>query len=246
MTTETLKHIAIIMDGNNRWAKQRGMLGTSGHKAGVERIRDVLAASKEHGIDIVTLFAFSSENWSRPPKEVEALMGLFLSYLKKEAKKLNAENVRVRVIGDRSRFSNRIQKAIADAEAIASTGERTLVIAADYGGKWDIANAAKAIAEQVAAGRITPDQVNESLMEQHVSLADVPPVDLLIRTGGDLRISNFLLWQCAYAEFYFTDVFWPDFNREQLQLAVDCFYTRQRRFGGRIDGDNDNSGIASA
>lgn len=245
MTTESLKHIAIIMDGNNRWAKQRGMLGTSGHKAGVERIRDVLAASKEHGIDIVTLFAFSSENWSRPPKEVEALMGLFLSYLKREAKKLNAENVQVRVIGDRSRFSNRIQKAIAEAEAIASSGERTLVIAADYGGKWDIANAAKTIAQQVAAGELSPDQVTESLMEQHMSLADLPPVDLLIRTGGDLRISNFLLWQCAYAEFYFTDIFWPDFDHEQLKQAVDCFYTRQRRFGGRADSDT-SSGIASA
>jgi len=246
VTTQSLKHVAIIMDGNNRWAKQRGMLGTSGHKAGVERIRDVLGASARRGIDIITLFAFSSENWSRPPKEVEALMGLFLSYLRKEAKKLNKENVRIRVIGDRSRFSARIQKAIAEAEEIASTGKRTLVIAADYGGKWDIANAAQQIAKQVAAGTITPDQVNETLMERYISLADLPPVDLLIRTGGDLRISNFLLWQCAYAEFYFTDVFWPDFDDAQLQLAVDCFYTRQRRFGGRLPSDNDQSGIASA
>lgn len=247
MSTESLKHVAIIMDGNNRWAKQRGMLGTSGHKAGVERIRDVLSACSDHGIDIITLFAFSSENWRRPPKEVEALMGLFLSYLKKEAKKLNKENVRVRVIGDRSRFSARIQKAIAEAEAIASTGARTLVIAADYGGKWDIANAAKEIAQRVARGELDPAAIDETLLEQHVCLADLPPVDLLIRTGGDLRISNFLLWQCAYAEFYFTDVFWPDFDQQQLKLAVDCFYTRQRRYGGRSTNDNDNnSGKASA
>lgn len=247
MSTQALKHVAIIMDGNNRWAKQRGMMSARGHKAGVERIRYVLSACTAHGIDIITLFAFSSENWSRPPKEVEALMGLFLSYLKREAKKLNEENVRVRIIGDRSRFSERIQKAIVEAEAIASSGKRTLVIAADYGGKWDIANAAKQLAVRVANNEITPDQIDESMMEQYVCMADLPPVDLLIRTGGDFRISNFLLWQCAYAEFYFTDVYWPDFNEQQLNLAVECYYSRQRRFGGRLDGDNDTeSGKARA
>ncbi|WP_317931880.1 polyprenyl diphosphate synthase [Halioxenophilus sp. WMMB6] len=245
MTIEPLKHVAIIMDGNNRWAKQRGMLGSSGHKAGVERIRDVLTACTDHKIEVITLFAFSSENWRRPPKEVEALMGLFLSYLRREAKKLNKEGVRIRIIGDRTRFSGRIQQAIADAESIANSGDRTLVIAADYGGKWDIANACKQLAEQVAKGELAPEAIDEELLNQYTSLADMPPVDLLIRTGGELRISNFLLWQCAYAEFYFTDVFWPDFDAAELKKAVDSFYTRQRRFGGRVE-DQKSSGIASA
>ncbi len=245
MTTESLRHVAIIMDGNNRWAKQRGQISASGHKAGVERIRDVLNACTDHNIDIITLFAFSSENWRRPPTEVEALMSLFLSYLKREAKKLRAEQVKIRVIGDRSRFSPRIQKAIGEAEAIASVGHRTLVIAADYGGKWDIANAAKQLAQKVADGELLPEKIDEDQLGQHIALADLPPVDLLIRTGGELRISNFLLWQCAYAEFYFTDVFWPDFDEAQLTLAVDAFYQRQRRFGGRTS-HSGQSGIASA
>lgn len=246
MTEQALKHVAIIMDGNNRWAKRQGLLGASGHKAGVERIRDVLSACVDHKIDFITLFAFSSENWSRPRKEVEALMSLFLSYLRREAKKLNQEGVAIRVIGDRSRFSPRIQAAIADAEAIAAEGDRTLVIAADYGGKWDIVNAAKQVAAQVVDGSLKLEDIDEQAFAQHLSLSDLPPVDLLIRTGGELRISNFLLWQCAYAEFYFTDVFWPDFDQTELTKAVDSFYNRQRRFGGRTTNDNNNSGIASA
>ncbi|MCD9457575.1 di-trans,poly-cis-decaprenylcistransferase [Marinibactrum halimedae] len=235
------------MDGNNRWAKQRGMLGAAGHKAGVERIRDVLKACKSHDIDVLTLFAFSSENWRRPMKEVDALMGLFLSYLKREAKKLQAEGVALRIIGNRARFSPRIQKAMSEAESIASEGTRTLVIAADYGGKWDIAQASRRLAEQVAAGELSPDDINEEVFGDAVSLSDLPPLDLLIRTGGDYRISNFLLWQAAYAELFFTNVFWPDFNEASLSEAVEAFYRRQRRFGGRLPEEDESTvGVAGA
>ncbi len=219
------------MDGNNRWAKQQGKPGIYGHSTGVERIRDVMSGCKKHGIGVLTLFAFSSENWQRPPAEVEALMGLFSSYLKKEAKQLQLEGVRLRVIGRRDRFSKRIQKAIAEAEAIACDGATTLVIAADYGGRWDMANAARQLAERVATGEITADQVDENMVQAHVSIADLPAPDLLIRTGGELRISNYLLWQAAYSELYFTDCFWPDFNEVELDSAVAEFYSRQRRFG---------------
>lgn len=246
MTSEALKHIAIIMDGNSRWAKQQGMLVASGHKAGVERIRDVLRASLERGVEVLTLFAFSSENWRRPPTEVNALMTLFLGYLRREARQLSEENVAIRIIGSRDRFSKRIQQAMAEAEEITCNGQRTLVIAADYGGKWDMTQAAKKVAEQVASGQITPESINEDLIASHLSLADLPPLDLLIRTGGEVRISNFLLWQAAYTEFYFTNVYWPDFNDVELNKAVDEFYNRQRRFGGRHSDDNNKTGIASA
>ncbi len=234
------------MDGNSRWAKQRGMLAASGHKAGVERIRDVLRACVEEGVEVLTVFAFSSENWRRPPSEVNALMSLFLGYLRKEARKLRDENVSVRIIGNRERFSPRIQQAMAEAESVTSDGERTLVIAADYGGKWDIAEAAKALAVQAAAGEIDPADIDASMIQPHTALSDLPPLDLLIRTGGECRISNFLLWQSAYAEFYFTDVFWPDFDGVELKKAVADFYCRQRRFGGREPENKNNPGIASA
>ncbi len=225
------RHIGIIMDGNNRWAKQRGLGGGSGHKAGVEKIRAVLKACREHQVEVLTLFAFSSENWRRPPKEVEALMSLFYSYLKREARKLSEENVALRVIGRRDRFSPKLQNAIAEAESIASDGEATLVIAADYGGRWDIAQAGQKLAEQVKAGEISPEEVDEDSLHQHTCLADLPELDLLIRTGGEVRISNFLLWQCSYSELYFSDCLWPDFGPEQIDAAVNDFYQRQRRFG---------------
>lgn len=219
------------MDGNNRWAKRSGLMGVSGHKAGVEKIRAVLTACREQGIEVLTLFAFSSENWQRPPREVEALMSLFLSYLTREAKKLRDENVILRVIGRRDRFSSKLQQAIEKAEKIASEGDSTLVIAADYGGRWDIANATKALAEQVQAGVLAADAIDEDMLHKHTALADLPELDLLIRTGGEVRISNFLLWQASYSELYFTDCLWPDFDGEQLQLATEDFYQRQRRYG---------------
>lgn len=199
MTHNKLRHVAIIMDGNNRWAKQRGMPGVSGHKVGVERIRDVMAACQELEVEVLTVFAFSSENWRRPPKEVDALMSLFQLYLKNEAKALKKKDVALRVIGNRSRFSPSIQQAIASAEAVTRGGSTTLVIAADYGGRWDIAQAAQHLAGQVARGELSVDEIDEHKLDSLTSLADLPPLDLLIRTGGELRISNFLLWQAAYA-----------------------------------------------
>lgn len=231
MSSSQLRHAAIIMDGNNRWAKEHGKLGISGHRAGVERIRDVLAAASEEGIEVLTLFAFSSENWRRPPKEVEALMGLFLSYLKKEAVQLEKEGVRLKVIGRRDRFSKRLLKAIEQAENIACEGERTLVIAADYGGCWDIAESARQAAQRVADGEIAASDIDEAMLNDGISTADLPPLDLLIRTGGEYRISNFLLWQAAYAELYFSQALWPDFGKQELKEAVQSFYSRQRRFG---------------
>ena len=235
MSDNTLRHVAIIMDGNNRWAKLNGKLGVQGHKAGVEKIREVIRACKTHQVEALTLFAFSSENWQRPPKEVEALMGLFLAYLKNEAKKLKAEGVRLKVIGDRSRFSAKIQQAIVTAESIAHEGEYTLVIAADYGGQWDITQAVNQLVTKVASGELQVDAITASDIEANLSTRDLPPLDLLIRTGGDHRISNFLLWQAAYTELYFTDVLWPDFGADDLDGAVADFYSRQRRFGKNAD-----------
>lgn len=229
--TNQLKHIAIIMDGNNRWAKKRGSAGISGHKAGAERLRDVLSGCRDHNIDVMTVFAFSSENWQRPPKEVDALMTLFHWYLTNECKKLKKEGVRLRVIGNRQRFSKKLLKSIEQAEKITCDGERTLVIAADYGGQWDITQAAKQLAQKVLDGEMSVDEIDSHSIDGCLSSADLPPLDLLVRTGGEQRISNFLLWQAAYAELYFCDDLWPDFDRQSLARAVDAFHQRQRRFG---------------
>lgn len=225
------QHIAIIMDGNNRWARRQGLPGAVGHKAGVERLRQVLDASKAAGVQVVTVFAFSTENWQRPALEVKALMSLFSGYLKSEARKLHAEGVTLRVIGDKSRFSAALQRQIDEAERIATGGKMTLAIAADYGGRWDLVQAAKRLAEACQRGALNPADITEEAMSAALCLGDLPPVDLLIRTGGEMRISNFLLWQCAYAELYFTDTLWPDFDSQCLLQAVADFGKRQRRFG---------------
>ncbi|WP_086932976.1 polyprenyl diphosphate synthase [Agarilytica rhodophyticola] len=235
MSSASLRHIAIIMDGNNRWAKRQGKQGIAGHRVGVERIRNVLTACRKDGVETLTLFAFSSENWRRPPKEVEALMGLFYSYLKKEARKLAQEGVRLKVIGNRTRFSPRLCDAIEEAESIADGTESTLAIAADYGGCWDIVQASQKIAQRVAAGEMQVSDITEQTMTDHISTAGLPPLDLLIRTGGEYRISNFLLWQAAYAELYFSDLLWPEFDDVALRKAMQEFYSRQRRFGKNGD-----------
>ena len=235
-----LQHVALIMDGNNRWAKQCGLPGVAGHRKGVERVRDVLHAAKDANIPYVTVFAFSSENWQRPAPEVDALMGLFSLYLSGEKKKMKEEGVSLRVIGDRTRFSPKLAKLIDEAEAFTAGGERVLSIAADYGGRWGIANTAKKLAEACVRGDIAPIDIDENLVSRTMSLGDLPPVDLLIRTGGEKRISNFLLWHAAYAELYFSDLFWPDFDAEAMRAAIADFYTRQRRFG--LSGDQVNAG----
>lgn len=226
------------MDGNNRWAKKRGLPGPAGHKEGVERIRDLLKACKKAGVDVVTVFAFSSENWQRPAMEVSALMTLFASYLKGEQKKLKAEGVSIRVIGDRSGFSPKLCRYIEEAEAFTAGEPMTLVIAADYGGRWDITSAARKLAEACLRDEIRVSEIDEELMTKTLCLGDMPPVDLMIRTGGEKRISNFLLWHAAYAELYFSDILWPDFGTDAVNAAMADFHTRQRRFG--LSGDQVN------
>jgi undecaprenyl diphosphate synthase len=204
----------------------------AGHKAGVEAIRGVLNACDKFDVDILTLFAFSSENWLRPKHEVSALMSLFSTYLKKEAPRLHENNIRLRVIGRRDRFTDKLRQQIVQAEQMTvSNNGRTLVIAADYGGKWDIAEAAKSLAKEVADGRLSADDIDEQRLAERMSLSDQVAPDLLIRTGGEMRISNYLLWQCAYSEFYFTETYWPDFGEHELQQAISEYAGRQRRFG---------------
>lgn len=231
MNSTALRHVAIIMDGNNRWAKVEGKKSIFGHRAGAERIRDVLSACRGEGVEALTLFAFSSENWRRPPKEVEALLGLFYSYLKKEARKLSDEGVQLKVIGNRNRFSKRLLGAIDEAENITTKGDATLVIAADYGGRWDVTQASRRLAEQVLAGTLQVEDITEESISGNLSTSDLPPLDMLIRTGGEYRISNFLLWQAAYAELVFSDLLWPEFDGVALKNAVTEFHSRQRRYG---------------
>lgn len=230
---EVPRHVAIIMDGNNRWAQQRKLRGVAaGHRAGVEAIRSVLAGCERFGVEVLTLFAFSSENWARPRKEVEALMTLFSSYLDAEVKGLHERGMRVRFIGRRDRFSKRICERMAWAEGLTAANQRgTLVIAADYGGQWDVCQAAAQLAEAVAAGELAAGAIDTEVFNRYTSMGDLPGPDLLIRTGGDHRISNFLLWQCAYTEFYFTETFWPDFGEAELARALADFGRRERRFG---------------
>ncbi len=226
------RHIAIIMDGNNRWAKQRRLPGIAGHKAGVESVRTVVECCARYGIEVLTLFAFSSENWQRPANEVSALMELFMVALNREVKKLHKNNIRLHIIGNRSRFSSDLQRKMADAEQLtAGNTGLTLVIAANYGGQWDIAQAARRLSEQVAAGAMTPEQITPEQIQRHICLADYPMPDLCIRTGGEQRISNFLLWQFAYTELYFCDHYWPDFREEAFVAALKDYSGRQRRFG---------------
>ncbi len=226
------RHIAIIMDGNNRWARQRHLPGVAGHKAGVESVRRVAEACGEQKIEFLTLFAFSSENWQRPPEEVSALMDLFQTVLRKEVRKLHENGVRLRIIGDRSRFNEDTQERMAAAETLTrENSQLTLIMAMNYGGRWDVVEAARRLAVDVQAGRCRPEDVDEQQFQQYTSLADVPDPDLCIRTGGDRRISNFLLWQFAYTELYFTDEYWPDFRGPSLCEALREYGRRQRRFG---------------
>ncbi|WP_105168892.1 isoprenyl transferase [Pseudoalteromonas sp. T1lg23B] len=226
------KHVAIIMDGNGRWAQSRNRPRTYGHKKGVDAVRNSVQFCKNLGIESLTLFAFSSENWRRPEDEVTTLMGLFLFVLTKEVKKLHKSNVKLTVIGDLSRFPSSLQERINAAHQLTSenTGLQ-LNVAANYGGRWDIAQAAQKLATQVAEGSLAPEEITEDEISKHLTMANQSELDLLIRTGGDYRISNFLLWQAAYAELYFTDTLWPDFNDEAFSEAIACFVSRERRFG---------------
>ncbi|AXR05674.1 polyprenyl diphosphate synthase [Salinimonas sediminis] len=226
------RHVAIIMDGNGRWAQKKGKIRTFGHKAGVESVRSVVRFARQTGIQSLTLFAFSSENWKRPEEEVSVLMELFNLVLNSEVKRLHKNDVRLKVIGDVSAFDDKLKAKIRKAEEMtANNSALVLNIAANYGGRWDIAHAAQTLAKQVQDNLLAPEQIDEDKLGQYISTAELPELDLLIRTGGERRISNFLLWQCAYAELYFTDVLWPDFTEQVFQVAVDDYNVRQRRFG---------------
>ena len=226
------QHVAIIMDGNGRWAERQGKPRVWGHKKGVEAVRRSVSLCRELGIPSLTLFAFSSENWRRPEDEVSTLMQLFLMVLQTEVKNLHKHNVKLKIVGDLSAFSDKLKTNIAKAEQLtANNTALTLNIAANYGGRWDITHAAQALARKVQAGEITPEQIDETMLAQQIQMHDQPELDLLIRTGGDLRISNFLLWQAAYAELWFTETLWPDFDQQVFSDAIAAFVNRERRFG---------------
>lgn len=225
-------HVAIIMDGNGRWAQARGLPRTAGHKAGVEALRSTINAAIENNIAVLTVFAFSSENWSRPRHEVQFLLDLIANILQTEINKLHAENIRIQIIGECSRFSQRIQTLVKQAEQLTAnnTGLK-LIVAANYGGQWDITQAVQKIATRVLANELKIQDITANEVNNVLSLADVGPPDFFIRTSGELRLSNFLLWQLAYTELYFTDVLWPDFSREDFILALQSYGQRQRRYG---------------
>ncbi|SMF96899.1 undecaprenyl diphosphate synthase [Methylomagnum ishizawai] len=226
------RHVAIIMDGNGRWAKQRFLPRTAGHRAGVGAVRKTVEYCLAKGIEALTLFAFSSENWRRPVQEVSLLMELFIATLEREAQKLHENGVRLRVIGEREAFAPALQDKIAASEALTQGNQRlNLNIAANYGGRWDIVQAARRLAELAGRGAMRAAEIDETAFAAHLALAELPEPDLFIRTGGERRISNFLLWQLAYTELYFTPVLWPDFDEKVLDLALEDYAGRQRRFG---------------
>ena len=226
------RHVAIIMDGNGRWAVNRHLPRVAGHKSGVNSVRAIVEASAQLGIEALTLFAFSSENWQRPKKEVDTLMELFVTAIEKEAPQLHKNNVSLRFIGDRNAFKPKLQQKISEAESLTqnNTGLQ-LIVAANYGGKWDILQAVKSLASKVENNELKAEQITVDMINDHVCLNELPEPDLFIRTGGEQRISNFLIWQLAYTELYFTEQLWPDFDKNAFADALQAYAGRQRRFG---------------
>ncbi|HMN84737.1 MAG TPA: isoprenyl transferase [Bauldia sp.] len=231
------RHVAIIMDGNGRWAAEHGLPRTEGHRRGLEAVRRTVTAAQAEGIDYLTLFSFSSENWSRPLTEVEFLFGLVRIFIRRDLRALHAEGVRVSVIGGRERLPRDIADLLEEAETMTA-GNRglRLVVAFNYGGRDEIRRAVRALARKVRAGEIDPDSIDEAVIAAHLDTAAIPDPDLIIRTSGELRLSNFLLWQAAYAELVFLPVYWPDFGAEALRSALDQFALRRRRYGGLAGG----------
>ncbi|MBK5968711.1 Ditrans,polycis-undecaprenyl-diphosphate synthase ((2E,6E)-farnesyl-diphosphate specific) [Thiorhodovibrio litoralis] len=225
-------HVAIVMDGNGRWARQRGLPRTAGHRAGAKSVRAVVEECLRRGISALTVFAFSSENWRRPKSEVNVLMELFMSTLRIEMRRLVENDVRFRVIGDLSAFSERFQRQVREAEQATQDNQAlTLQVAANYGGRWDIAQAVRQLADELLAGQLKASEIDEAMIGNRLASAGLPDPDLFIRTGGEKRLSNFLLWQSAYAELYFSDLMWPEFDTDAFSLALADFARRQRRFG---------------
>ena len=238
------KHIAIILDGNGRWAKQRHQPRFMGHRAGVKSVEKIVKHCVEKQILVLSLFAFSSENWRRPGKEVSLLMELFALVLKQQVKHLDKNNVRLKIIGDISKFSSSLQNQITDAQNITKKNTGLILnIAANYGGQWDITRSVQELATKIQAGTLIPEQITADLIKAGLTTAELPDPDLFIRTGGEQRVSNFMLWQMAYTEFYFTNTLWPDFDGHSLDLAIESFTHRERRFGKTSeqleDGNND-------
>jgi len=227
------RHIAIIMDGNGRWAKSRRLPRLAGHRAGAEAVRRTLRAANKLGIACITLYAFSSENWKRPEEEINDLTGLMKQFIRSELDEIHAGNIRLKIIGDHHAFEPEAAKMVD--EAVARTADNTgstLVVALNYGSQDELARAARSLAQQVQAGTLDPSEITPARIEAALDTADLPPLDLLIRTSGEQRLSNFLLWQAAYAELYFTDILWPDFDEATLAAAIDAFARRERRYGG--------------
>lgn len=235
MTTEFAQapqHIAIIMDGNGRWAKQRHQPRFMGHRAGVKAVENIVKQCAQLGVEVLSLFAFSSENWRRPSKEVSLLMELFALSLKQQVKRLHKNNIRLQIIGDISRFSSSLQQQIRQAQQLTENNTGlTINVAANYGGHWDITQSVRQLAEKVLAGELKPNDITEQDIATGLSTAALAEPDLFIRTGGEQRVSNFMLWQLAYTEFYFSETLWPDFDPEQLNKAIASFNQRERRFG---------------
>jgi undecaprenyl diphosphate synthase len=226
------QHIAIVLDGNGRWAERRNKSRYAGHQAGAQQVHNLVDTCLDLPVKVLTLFAFSSENWRRPALEVKLLLNLFLLMLKRKAKKMHADNVRLRIVGDTSLFPKKLQDSIAEVEELTRNNTAILLqIAANYGGRWDITQAVRKLANQVAQGTLQPNEIEEKHITQALAFPDIPEPDLFIRTGGEIRISNFLLWQTAYTELYFTETLWPDFDTQAFQLALASFAKRQRRFG---------------
>ena len=230
------KHVAVIMDGNGRWANAKGLTRIAGHKRGVDSVRGLIKSCISHEIPCLSIFAFSSENWNRSEDEVNALMDLLIQALETQTKKLNEHGVRLKILGDLSRFNEKIQKLAHSAQAETAGNTKLLLnVAINYGGRWDITQACKRLAEQVEQGLISVDDINESRISDQLSTAGMPDPDLYIRTSGEYRISNFLLWQAAYSEFYFTDRLWPDFDADAFTEALVKYTDRDRRFGSAVD-----------
>ena len=226
------KHIIIIMDGNGRWAEQNGLLRSAGHSAGVKTLRNLIEHAVQLELTAITVYAFSRENWQRPKKEIELLLELFISSLESEVKDLHENNIKLNFIGEIDKFSEKLKKSMNESESLTSNNSKlTLNVALNYSGRWDIYNALLSIIDDMTSKKITKNEINEELINKKLSLADYDEPDLLIRTGGEKRLSNYLLWQIAYTELYFTDVLWPDFNTDQLDLALEWYAKRQRRFG---------------
>ena len=228
------RHVAIIMDGNGRWAKQRGLPRVAGHRAGAESVRHALQAAADHGVEVLTLYAFSSENWRRPEEEISDLTALMRFYLERELKTLEKERVRLKLIGDYSAFGPELAQRLEQAvQRTAANTRLTLVVALNYGSRAEIATAARKLAARATAGEISPQSIDEDAIGAELQTADIPELDLLIRTSGEVRLSNFLLWQAAYAELLFLDTLWPDFDEKVFANALGAYAARERRFGGR-------------